>query len=343
MPEDVTDDDSYRALFFTCTRVRKTDHNCRQYIDLSFLSRFISSFFLILGFRIQIIRTVRMTKTPCTATDECDPLSASNPSLVTAGLPARLTMKSPCITVSPTSSSQHHPVSHDHEANTSRQDADIHRREKSHTPVNLSRKDINDVMHALQTLGRFVKDDVQGTHHRHPRCSFPSNDERNRRHPLKQYACVAKPLRTSYEQRHQASYPSYCSNALLYASGRGSSRRAREICHYSRQRQSTDKIPSQDQPSIKKVPSASLLLSACSVDEVARINQERPVSTLQILPQHAQTLEILRNNHRSSALSTDSLQTEPTLLTRCHSRRTRLYGRKNDAATQWSIQMNALK
>ena len=149
--------------------------------------------------------------------------------------------------------------------------------------------------------------------------------------------------RTSHEQHNLASYPSYCSNALLYASGCRSSRRAREICHYSRQRQSTRKIPSQDQQSIKNNPSSSLPLSACALDEVARINQERPTSTLRILPQRARTLEILRNNHRSGALSTDSLQTKSTLLTRCHSRRTQLREHKNDAATQWSIQMDALK
>ena len=182
-PENVTGEDSHLGLFLTSTRVRTTEHSCHQHFDLSCLSRFISSFFLILCFRIQIIRTRRMTKAPCQARDECDPLSASNPSLVTAGLPARSTMKSPCIAASPTAPSPYH----DHGTNNPSQDClKSQSTLESNAHVQLSRKDINDVLHALQTLGRFVKEDVHGTHHRHPRCSFPSDGKLDHRHPSKQ-------------------------------------------------------------------------------------------------------------------------------------------------------------
>jgi hypothetical protein len=159
-----------------------------------------------------------------------------------------------------------------------------------------------------------------------------------------------------YSTHHNPStYPSYTSNAILYTSPCKSNTRSRHIYHHSQQRQSTIKIPSEDQyqQSINKnLSSLSIPLSSYVLDKLVYINQKEPISTIQMLPQQAHTLQILQNKHMQSFMSMDSLHMKDVSFipsTQCHLHKTnrnqisgmgdQLNLDKVDVATQWSLQL----
>jgi hypothetical protein len=159
-----------------------------------------------------------------------------------------------------------------------------------------------------------------------------------------------------YSTHHNPStYPSYTSNAILYTSPCKSNTRSRHIYHHSQQRQSTIKIPSEDQyqQSIKKTLTSTISLSSYIFDKLIYIDQNEPISTIQILPQQAHTLQILQNNPLHSFMSMDSLNTKEiflTPMTPSHLQKAnhnqisgmgdQLSLNKIDVATQWSLQIS---
>jgi hypothetical protein len=152
-----------------------------------------------------------------------------------------------------------------------------------------------------------------------------------------------------FNHHNSLSYPSYSSNAILYTS----TCRPRQTYHCSWQHQSTIKIPSEDQyqQSIKTKLSSSIPLSFHILDKFVYIDEKQPISSIQMLPQQAHTLQILQNNHIHSFMSIDSLNTKNILCTTLkpcclqklnHNQifgiRDQLNLNKIDVSTQWSLQ-----
>ncbi|CAF3287470.1 unnamed protein product [Rotaria socialis] len=108
-----------------------------------------------------------MKKISSQTTDEYDNVSGTNPSLITAGLPSGSMITSHLIQSSPKTKQNHH-INQNHATDTqpiitlSSQENDnsqhtiISDRVISDTYLNLSRKDMNDVMVALQTLAQCI-------------------------------------------------------------------------------------------------------------------------------------------------------------------------------------------
>jgi hypothetical protein len=158
-----------------------------------------------------------------------------------------------------------------------------------------------------------------------------------------------------FNHHNSSSYPSYSSNAILYTSTCNSNIRPRPTYPYSRQHQSKIKIPSDDQyqQSIKNKLSSSIPLSSYIFDKFVYIDQKESISSIQILPQQAHTLQILQNNHiHHSFMSIDSLNTKNILRTALkssylqkinHNQTSGIGDQLNlnkiDVATQWSLQM----
>ena len=114
-----------------------------------------------------------MNKFPRQTTNEYDNKSSSNPSLITAGLPSGSIMTSRII--QPASTTKHNyylnqnratdtqPISLDSRKSDDSQSITLSHRTISDTYLNLSRKDIDDLMAALQTLVQCVQNDMDNS------------------------------------------------------------------------------------------------------------------------------------------------------------------------------------
>jgi hypothetical protein len=118
-----------------------------------------------------------MNKIPSQTTNEYDNASGTNPSLITAGLPSGSIMTSRFIPPSSTIKQNHHfnqnrathtqPISIPNSSHNKNSHYTIlSHRTISDTYLNLSRKDINDVMTALHTLAQYVNN--QNSQHKIP-------------------------------------------------------------------------------------------------------------------------------------------------------------------------------
>lgn len=155
-----------------------------------------------------------------------------------------------------------------------------------------------------------------------------------------------------FNHYNPSSYPSYSSNAMLYTSRCRSKRRPRQIYHYSLQHQSTKKVPSKNpyKQSIKKNLSSSIPLVPSILDKFISIDEKESISTMQILPQHAHTLQILQKQPLNNIVSMDSFNNKDMFIppvTPCYLKKydqTLAMGdqgnlNKIDVATQWSLQI----
>jgi hypothetical protein len=157
-----------------------------------------------------------------------------------------------------------------------------------------------------------------------------------------------------FNHHNSSSYPSYRSNARLHTSTHESNIQAKQTYHCSRPHQSTIKIPLEDQyqQSIKRKLSSSIPLSSYALDKFIYIDQQEPISNIQMLPQQAQTLQILQNNYIHSLMSSDSLNTKDMIrhalksgcLEKLNHQQISGMGdhlnlNKIDVATQWSLQI----
>ena len=125
-----------------------------------------------------------MTYIPSQTTNEYDNASGTNPSLITAGLPSGTIMTSGLLQSLPINKQNHyfnqnranytHPIeiSNSLQNKTSQYSIPSHRT-ISDTYLNLSRKDINDVMTALHTLAAYVHNDIGTKNSQH---SIPINN-----------------------------------------------------------------------------------------------------------------------------------------------------------------------
>jgi len=138
-----------------------------------------------------------MNKIPLKTTNEYDNISGSNPSLITAGLPSGSIMTNRLIQSSSKIKQNHHFNQNQATAiafqkNDHSQCTILSHRTISDTYLNLSRKDINDVMKALHTLARYVKNDI-------------NNDEN---HPLTML--YSKSTNHTFKSSNQANSSSHC-------------------------------------------------------------------------------------------------------------------------------------
>lgn len=102
-----------------------------------------------------------MNNIPSQTTNEYDNISGSNPSLITAGIPSGSIM-TPHLFHSFSKTKQHYHINQNRATNQEKTNSQYtinSNRTKSDTYLNLSRKDIDDVMLALQTLAQCVKHD----------------------------------------------------------------------------------------------------------------------------------------------------------------------------------------
>lgn len=142
-------------------------------------------FFLILRFWKQKNQDIRMNNIPSQTTNEYDNVSGSNPSLITAGLPSGSRMTSHLRQHSSSIIKRAHTndtqpiITLDSQYNDHSQSTIVSHRSVSDTYLNLSRKDINDVMTALHTLAQCIHNDMNIST---PEYIIPTND--NESHPL---------------------------------------------------------------------------------------------------------------------------------------------------------------
>ncbi|CAF0938254.1 unnamed protein product [Rotaria sp. Silwood1] len=373
-----------------------------------------------------------MNKISLQTTNKYDNISGSNPSLITAGLPSGSIMTTHLIQPSSSVKQNHHLnqnratdtqpiITLDSQQNDHSQYTIVSNQTISDTYLNLSRKDINDVMIALHTLAKCIRYDIDNKNQQYIipmddneshqltmlyskstnhtlKSSTPPNSSshhycnrrhsiRNKRHSLSSDHChhhhhtkhhrnlvddfqydlhdmkrkedrrILHQLqyhKKYFNHHNPSSYPSYSSNAILYTSTCRSNKRPRQIYHCSQQNQSTKKIPSKNlyQQSIKNKLSSSIPLSPYILDNFIYIDQEEPISNIQILPQQAHTFELLQNNHIHNIMSMDSLTTKdifipsltPCYLQKLNHNQTSGMGdqlniNKIDVATQWSLQI----
>ena len=147
---------------------------------------------------------------------------------------------------------------------------------------------------------------------------------------------------------HLCSYPSLSSNAIIYTSACEPHRRFSRIDHCSRPEcQLTRNLPSHDQapPSVRKELSSATPLPSYMLDKMICIHRNEPIPTMAMLPQHAQTLQILQTNHLRSLMSIDSLNTREKEFNPVKRSNPNPPSKveKMDVATQWSLQSSALK
>lgn len=154
----------------------------------------------------------------------------------------------------------------------------------------------------------------------------------------------------TYHDRHHhhlCSYPSLSSNAILYTSARESNQRFSGNDHCSRP---------ECHRAVKEKLSSSMPLPSYILDKLIYIHRNEPVSNMKLLPQQAQTLQILQANPIRSLMSIDSLnmkekEVNPIIFNRtkrshpnwssdiagpCHLKSV-------DVATQWSLQSSGTK
>ncbi|UJR30788.1 hypothetical protein I4U23_018308 [Adineta vaga] len=219
----------------------------------------------------------------------------------------------------------------------------------SDTYLNLSRKDIDDIMTALHTLAQHLQYDVESINQQH----MISNRWFHHQDHIKSHRnFIAKFHHDLYDMKYQQkhriyrhlqqqqqnliSYPSYSTNAIVYATPCKSNQQLRHIYHCSRQHQSTTRTYSYDQyqPSIKQNLTSSISLSSYILDQLVSIDQNEPIlKNIQILPKQAYKLQILQNNPIYSFISGDSLNTKAK-----SDVNDRIQSNKIDVATQWSLQ-----
>jgi hypothetical protein len=156
-----------------------------------------------------------MSNIPSQTTNEYDNASGTNPSLITAGLPSGSIMASKLIQPSSTikqndhfnqnraNHAQSNHISNSLE-NKNSQYTILSHQTKSDTYLNLSRKDINDVITALHTLAQYMQTDIgdDEDHHlttlyskttNHTNSCFhyyPRYSIRSRRHSLSSDCCL---------------------------------------------------------------------------------------------------------------------------------------------------------
>jgi hypothetical protein len=118
-----------------------------------------------------------MIEIPSQTTNEYDHISGSNPSLITACLPSGSIMTSRLIQPPSTITQNHHlnqnratdtqPITLNSQKTDHSQCTTLSHRTISDTYLNLSRKDINDVMTALYTLAQYVQNDIANQNQQH--------------------------------------------------------------------------------------------------------------------------------------------------------------------------------
>jgi hypothetical protein len=153
-----------------------------------------------------------MNKNLSQTINEYDNISRSNPSLITAGLPSGSIMTARLIQPLPTIKQNHHlnqnratdtqPITLTSENHNS-QHTIFSYRTISDTYLNLSRKDIDDVMTALHTLAQYIQNDIismddneshsltkaNSSFHHYYSYHYPRYLIRNRRHSLSSDRC----------------------------------------------------------------------------------------------------------------------------------------------------------
>ena len=251
--------------------------------------------------------------------------SSSNLSLITAGLPSGSNMTSRLIPPSSTTRPNQYfnqnratdtqPMSFSSSKSDTDQSITFSHRTISDTYLNLSRKDIDELLTALHTLAQYVHTDMDNQSHLltvpHSK-SINQTIETNRRRSLQ---C----------------YHNY-----------GSDIQPKQIFYYSRPCQPIKNLPS-------PLPLPSYIL-----DQLISIDQNELIANVQMLPQHAHSFQIVQNNQIHSLMSIDSLNTKDRLRTvskpsplrkRNHdqtfSMGDQLILKKIDAATQWSLPISA--
>jgi hypothetical protein len=242
------------------------------------------------------------------------------------------------------------PISSNSQKSDTSQSITLSHRTTSDIYLNLSRKDIDDLMTALHTLAQHVQNDMD-ENRSHPFTMFHS---KSTNHTMKKSSTEMNPSRYSIRNKRRRSLSSdywfdhhhvinrHYLNLVeefqhqLYDMKRKQERRILRQLQYDKNHfNHSSSYPSyssnailygstirprqtyncsRQYPSTKTIPSLKSL-SSYILDQFIYINQNEPESNIRMLPQQPHSLQILQNSHISSFMSIDSLNTKDILCT----------------------------